>query len=90
MKNLLERIRILEEITDHLHDQSEYWMNEEHFDMEKSDRFEKEADEIYESLYRLFDEAAEKIVRLTSGQINKVMAMTMLRNRRAEIERIFA
>ena len=75
---------------DKAQDQSEYWLEDEHFDLEKSERFEKEADAIYERLYKLLNQTADRIVSITSGQVDKVTAMTMIRCRRSEIERIFA
>lgn len=75
---------------DKIQAKSEQWMEEEHMDMEKSGQFEQEADEIYESLHKLFDQAAERIVSTTSGQIDKITAMKMIRCRRKDVERIFA
>ena len=90
MKELLRKIKVLEKEMDKAQDQSEYWLEDEHFDLEKSERFEKEADAIYESLYKLLNQTADRIVSITSGQVDKVTAMTMIRCRRSEIERIFA
>ena len=90
MKELLRKIKVLEKEMDKDQDQSEYWLEDEHFDLEKSERFEKEADAIYERLYKLLNQTADRIVSITSGQVDKVTAMTMIRCRRSEIERIFA
>ena len=90
MKELLRKIKVLEKEMDKAQDQSEYWLEDEHFDLEKSERFEKEADAIYERLYKLPNQTADRIVSITSGQVDKVTAMTMIRCRRSEIERIFA
>lgn len=90
MRNLLNKMQVMENEMELAHQRSDYWMEKEHFDEEKSMRFEQEADAIYEELYGVFDKAAEKIVSITSGQINKAMAMTMIRCRRSEVERIFA
>lgn len=90
MKELLRKIKVLEKEMDKAQDQSEYWLEDEHFDLEKSERFEKEADAIYERLYKLLNQTADRIVSITSGQVDKVTAMTMIRCRRSEIERIFA
>ena len=90
MKDLLKQIAVMENEMDLASEKAEYWLEDVHFDMEKSDRYEAEADEIYERLYQLFDKAADMIVGITSGQINKVMAMTMIRSRREDVERIFA
>lgn len=90
MKDLLRKIRSLEEKMERAEQQSDYWMQEEHFDMEKSNEFEAEADSIYKDLYQMSVQAADRIVRITSGKIDKAMAMTMLRERRSELERIFA
>lgn len=89
MKDMLKQMQAMEVQMNEAQDQAEYWMEEEHFDMKKSDRFEQEADVIYESLHKLFNQAADKIVSITSGQIDKVTAMKMIRCRRSEVERIF-
>lgn len=90
MKDLLKKMKAMENEMEEAQNQSEYWLEDEHFNEEKSDKFEKEADAIYEELYILFDQAADKIVNITSGQIDKVTAMTMIRCRRSEVERIFS
>ncbi len=89
MKELLRKIRVLEQEMEKAEQQSEYWLQEEHFDMEKSGSFEAEADSIYKSLHQLFDQAAEVIVRITSGRVDKVTARMMIRERRSDVERIF-
>lgn len=90
MKELLRKMRILEQEMERAEKQSEYWLQEEHFDMEKSDGFEAEADSLYESLYQLLDQAAEKIVSMTFGRVDMVTARAMLRDKRSDIERLFA
>ena len=90
MKDLLNKMKAMENEMEEAQNQSEYWLEDEHFNEEKSDKFEKEADAIYEELYILFDQAADRIVNITSGQIDKVTAMTMIRCRRSEVERIFS
>lgn len=90
LKDMLKKMQAMEVQMNEAQDQAEYWMEEAHFDIEKSDRFEQEADVIYESLHKLFNQAADKIVGITSGQIDKVTAMKMIRCRRSEVERIFA
>lgn len=90
MKDLLKRMDILEHEMEKAQEQSEYWIEEEHFDEEKSELFEQKADEIYKSLYKLFDQAADKIVSITSGRIDKGTAMVMIRRKRSEVARIFA
>ena len=88
MKEVLKKLRILEAEMEEAENQSEYWTEEEHLDMEKSDNYEAEADRLYEEVYKLSNQVADFIVSLTSGQIDKVMAMTMMRQRREDIERI--
>ena len=90
MKDLLQRLKILEAEMEEAENQSEYWMQEEHFDMEKSNSYEAEADRLYETVYQMHNQAADYIVRITSGQIDKATAMTMMRQRRSEVERILA
>lgn len=88
MKEVLKKLRALEAEMEEAENQSEYWMEEEHLDMEKSDSYEVEADRLYEEVYKLSNQVADFIVSLTSGQIDKAMAMTMMRQRREDVERI--
>jgi len=88
MKEVLKKLRALEAEMEEAENQSEYWMEEEHLDMEKSDSYEVEADRLYEEVYKLSNQVEDFIVSLTSGQIDKVMAMTMMRQRREDVERI--
>ena len=88
MKEVLKKLRALEAEMEEAENQSEYWMEEEHLDMEKSDSYEVEADRLYEEVYKLSNQVADFIVSPTSGQIDKVMAMTMMRQRREDVERI--
>ena len=90
MKDLLRKMRILEREMKKAEQQSEYWMQAEHFDMEKADKFEAEADSIYADLYQLFGQAAEKIVSITSGGIDEITARAMIRERRSDVESIFS
>ena len=89
MKDLLKKIQILEDEMNNVQDQSEYWLEDEHFNLEKSDQFEHEADVIYESLYWLLNQTADRIVSITSGQIDKVTAMMMVCYNRSDVERTF-
>ena len=51
MRDLLKKIQIMELEMEKTEQQSEYWTEEQHFDIEKSGQYEAEADRIYESLY---------------------------------------
>lgn len=88
MKDLLQRLKVLEAEMEEVENQSEYWMQEEHFDMEKSNSYEAEADRLYQEVYKMHNQVADFIVNLTSGQIDKVTAMLMMRQRRSDVERI--
>lgn len=90
MRDLLKKIQIMELEMEKTEQQSEYWTEEQHFDIEKSGQYEAEADRIYESLYRLHSQAADKIVSITSGRVDKRVAMEMIRSKRTEVEKIFA
>ena len=90
MKELLKKMRVLEQEMEKAEQQSEYWLQEEHFDIEQSNRFEAEEDSIYENLYQLLDQAAEVIVSTTFGRVDKSTARAMIRERRSDIERLFA
>lgn len=90
MKKLLEQMRVKEAELDVYQEATEFWLEGETPNHEKSEHYEKLADDTYEELYKLFDLAAEKIVSITAGQIDKITAMRMVRCKRAEVERIFA
>lgn len=81
MKEVLKKLRVLEAEMEEAENQSEYWMEEEHLDMKKSDR-------LYQEVYKMHNQVADFIVSLTSGQIDKVTAMLMMRQRRSDVERI--
>ena len=89
-EDVLERLRAKEAEMEEAENQSEYWIQEEHLDLEKSDLYEAEADRLYQEVYKLHDQIADFIVSLTSGQIDKVTAMLMMRQRRSDVERILA
>lgn len=88
MKEVLRKLRILETEMEEAENQSEYWRQEEHLNMDKSDSYEAEADRLYQEVYKICDQIADFIVSLTSGQIDKVTAMMMMRQRRSDVERI--
>ena len=88
MKKVLKKLRILEAEMEEAENKSEYWMEEEHLDMEKSDGYEAEADRLYQEVYKMHNQVADLIVNLTSGQVDKVTAMMMMRQKRSEVERI--
>lgn len=88
MEELLKKIKKLEIEMKEYEDATEYWIEQEN--LEESSKYEKLADEVYERLYELLNQAADMIVGITSGQIDKSVAMEMIRSRRAEVERIFA
>ena len=43
---------------------------------------------MYQEVYKMHNQVADFIVNLTSGQIDKVTAMLMMRQRRSDVERI--
>lgn len=88
MKKVLKKLRILEAEMEEAENKSEYWMEEEHLDMEKSDSYEAEADRLYQEVYKMHNQVADLIVNLTSGQVDKVTAMMMMCQKRSEVERI--
>lgn len=84
----MKKLRILEDEMEEAENQSEYWMEDEHLDMDKADSYEAEADRLYQEVYKIHNQVADFIVNLTSGQVDKVTAMMMMRQRRSEVERI--
>ncbi|MCM1245765.1 MAG: hypothetical protein NC293_09005 [Roseburia sp.] len=87
MNKLLKEIKTLENKMNEYETATEYWIEREN--LEESGKYEKMADVIYEKIYELLNQAADKIVSITSGQVDKVTAMEMIRCRRSEVERIF-
>ncbi len=89
MKELLMQIDEMEQELNKVQEQAEYWLAEEHYDEIKSEQYEQEGDSIYEKLYALIENAADQIVSITSGRIDKKTARVMLRTKRTELERLF-
>lgn len=88
MKEILKQLRAKEAEMKVYEEATFYWMECQQPDMQKSDHYAKLADDAYAEVYNLLQQAAERIVSLTSGQIDKVTAISMMRLRRADVERI--
>lgn len=88
VKDMLDRLKVIEKEMDEKESMSEYWMDEEHQDFEKAARYEAEADVLYREVYELSDRIANAIVIITGGQVDKVTARMMLANKREDVERI--
>lgn len=89
MKKLLMQIDELEQELNKVQEQAEYWLVEEHYDEDKSEQYEQEGDSIYEKLYALMENAADRIVSITSGRVDKKTARVMIRTKRTELEKLF-
>ena len=79
----------MEQELNKLQEQAEYWLAEEHYDEVKSEQYEQEGDNIYEKLYALIENAADQIVSITLGRIDKKTARVMIRTKRTELEKLF-
>ena len=90
MKDLLKQIESAEQDMDRAQERAEYWLSEDHYNEEKSEEYEQEGDRIYEKLFSLYEKAADQIVSITSGGMDKQTARTMIRTRRKELTRLFA
>lgn len=90
MKELLMQIDEMEQELNKVQEQAEYWLAEEHYDEVKSEQYEQEGDSIYEKLYTLIENAADQIVSITSGRIDKKTARVMIRTKRTELKKLFA
>ena len=88
VKDMLDRLKVIEKEMGEKESMSEYWMDEEHQDFEKAAGYEVEADVLYREVYELSDRIANAIVIITGGQVDKVTARMMLANKREDIERI--
>ena len=90
MKELLMQIEEMEQELNKVQEQAEYWLAEEHYDEVKSEQYEQEGDSIYEKLYALIENAADQIVSITSGRIDKKTARVIIRTKRTELKKLFA
>ncbi len=90
MKELLMQIDEMEQELNKVQEQAEYWLAEEHYDEVKSEQYEQEGDSIYEKLYALIENAADQIVSITSGRIDKKTARVIIRTKRTELKKLFA
>lgn len=89
MKAILEELRKKEAEMEVYEEAVDYWANLPEPDLEKADYYENLADDTYEEVYNLFQQAADRIVSITAGKIDKITAMRMMRVKRNEVERIF-
>ena len=70
-------------------EQADYWLTVESFNEDKVEEFEQKGDVLYEKLFDLMEKAADQIVRVTSGGVDKQTARVMIRTKRKELERLF-
>lgn len=89
MKEILEKLRDKEATMEMYEKTIDYWLNSPEPNQEKADYYERLADDTYEEVYSLFQQAADRIVSITSGQIDKITAMRMMRVKRDVVERLF-
>lgn len=90
MKDLLKQIESAEQDMNRAQEQAEYWLSEDHYNEEKSEECEQEGDRIYKNLFALYEKAADQIVKITSGGVDKQTARVMIRTKQKELERLFA
>lgn len=89
MKEILEKLRRKEAEMEVYEEAVNYWVELPVPDYEKVEHYEKLADDTYEEVYNLFQQAADRIVSITAGQIDKITAMRMMRVKRDVVERLF-
>ena len=89
MKEILEKLRDKEAAMEIYEEAVDYWLNSPEPNQEKADYYEGLADDTYEEVYNLLQQAADRIVSITAGQIDKITAMKMMRLKRNEIEKMF-
>lgn len=89
MKEILIKLRRKEAEMEVYEEAVNYWAEFPDPDYEKIEHYEKLADDTYEEVYDLFQQAADRIVSITAGQIDKITAMKMIRLKRNEIEKMF-
>lgn len=89
MKEILEKLRKKEAEHEVYQEAVEYWIELPEPNYEKAEHYDKLADDTYEEVYNLFQQAADRIVSITSGQIDKITAMRLMRVKRDVVERLF-
>lgn len=89
MQELLIQIDSMEQDLNKAQEQSDYWLSEEHYNEEKSEEYEQEGDKIYKRLFVLYERAADQIISITSGGVDKQTERVMIRTKRKELERLF-
>lgn len=89
MKELLKQIELVEQDMNKAQEQVDYWLTVEPFNEDKVEEYEQKGDVLYDKLFDLIEKAADQIVRITSGGVDKQMARVMIRTKRKELERLF-
>lgn len=89
MKEILKRLRDKEAAMEMYEEVVDYWLNSPEPNQEKVDYYEGLVDDTYEEVYSLFQQAADRLVSITSGQIDKITAMRLMRAKRDVVERLF-
>ena len=90
MKELLKQIELVEQDMNKAQERAEYWLSAEPFNEDKVEEYEQKSDLLYDKLFNLVEKAADQIVRITSGRMDKQTARTMIRTKREELKRLFA
>lgn len=89
MKEILEKLKKKEAEVNVFEEAVDYWLELPDPDHERAEHYEKLADDAYEEMYCILQQAADRIVSITAGRIDKITAMKMMRLRRGEIEKMF-
>lgn len=89
MKELLKQIELVERDMNKAQEQVDYWLTVEPFNEDKVEEYEQKGDVLYDKLFDLIEKAADQIVRITSGGVDKQTARVMIRTKRKELERLF-
>ena len=89
MKELLKQIELVEQDMNKAQEQVDYWLTVEPFNEDKVEEYEQKGDVLYDKLFDLIEKAADQIVRITSGGVDKQTARVMIRTKRKELERLF-
>lgn len=89
MKELLKQIDLIERDLNKVQEQADYWLTAEHYNEDKAEEYELKGDALYGELFDLMERAADQIVNITSGSVDKKTARVMLRTKRTELEELF-
>lgn len=85
---LFNKLEELEKEMKQHEEMQDYWLNDEHYNLEKSEEYEELADITYKKVYEATKEIATKIVEITKFQVTFSIAMQMVQTKRETLKEL--